>query len=149
MNLSPYLMDMKTDSSIGEKSKIDITIHVNSETASSLNFEKDGLNDILILHTKNGKDHFISVSGQWLVSAFGNDLKVLCKTTRDVRGLSVENCIELRDAKKEVKQDHAREPSGQVDVVEAKKKLSVPKESWRLVDFIYRYGTDVVSFLLP
>ncbi len=132
----------------GEKTKINIKIHVNFENAAKLNFQQDDLNDILILHTKNGKDHFISINAEWQVSSFGNDLDVLCRLRRPARSLSSKDCSVLKGAIFKMLQENS-DPGTSVmlpemhELIDMKKKLSVPKEIWRLVDFIYRYGMDV------
>ena len=163
----------------GEKMTVYLTIHVHDPpTAASLNVGFSSREDNLILHTENGRDHFISVSATWIPSAFGGDLAVLCRLVRPVReysvevlktlwrehhGVAVAPSASLRDANEGTvaatsdvnprgvegvrEQDELKlmdaSPSGLISSME--KNLSVPKELWRLVDFIYRYGMDVVS----
>lgn len=132
--------DPCTHTLTGEKLRIDITIHVTPIAAVALNFNSDALNDILILHTKNGKDHFVSVAGEWQASCFANDVTVLSQLALPVRYVTPEECG------KRLAGDMVTQASGPTaaDDYEKGAKFSVPKEIWRCVDFIYRYGMDVV-----
>jgi hypothetical protein len=56
----------------GEVANVDITAHVRRiEHVRLLNLKKVKLEEILVLHVDNGRDHFISVSGHWLPTCFG------------------------------------------------------------------------------
>jgi phosphatidylinositol-bisphosphatase len=91
---------------------------VDNSTVTDLNSGEDKIEDIIILHLEHGKDYFISLSGRYVPTCFGTNLETLTKLGGPVR------------AKKNV------EESGQ---------LSVPKELWRMVDFIYSQGLKTVS----
>lgn len=105
----------------GEKAEIRMTVHVDSSTAPALNLDKDNLEDILVLHLQNGRDHFITVSGIWMKSCFGNTIENLVTMHQPIR---------LLQEKKDIEQP--------------KEKLRLPKELWRLVDYIYKYGIKEV-----
>ncbi|KAJ3089007.1 Type II inositol 1,4,5-trisphosphate 5-phosphatase [Quaeritorhiza haematococci] len=146
----------------GDKQKINITILVDHSTAPALNLGKESLDDILILHVENSKDHFITACGNYLPSSFGNDLDVLSFLRRPVRSYQFDD---LRAVVRKVVEEETRRkggstgasafPSKLVGLVSPGKagedekagkeeeRLSVPKEMWRLIDFIYRYGMDV------
>ncbi|OQE31390.1 hypothetical protein PENSTE_c001G01990 [Penicillium steckii] len=56
----------------GEVANVDVTIHVRCiEHVRLLNLKKVKLEDILVLHVDHGRDHFISVCGNWLPTCFG------------------------------------------------------------------------------
>jgi hypothetical protein len=173
----------------GEKLRINVSIQVaDSFTASTLNFGVDKLEDCMILHTENGKDHFVSVSGEWVLTSFGNDLGVLCKLLKPVREYDVSKLKEILVSTKvdsgspsstspiaSMLESNLRikseSPSPSPVIVtsessppvpdpkpihspnkgiQAKREeaLTIPKEIWRLVDLIYKYGMDVVSLNL-
>ncbi|KAF9969027.1 hypothetical protein BGZ73_008817, partial [Actinomortierella ambigua] len=69
----------------GQKTSIHITVMVDNETAPMLNRGRDQLDDILILHMEYGKDYFISVSGNYVRTCFGNSLEWLARLDRPVR----------------------------------------------------------------
>lgn len=109
----------------GEKAELKFTVWVDHSTAPMLNEGKDTIDDILILHLKNGRDHFISISGKYLHSCFGNSLSRLVKMHKSVRELqSLQACGE--------------EPSSNDD--DDARDLKLPKELWKLVDYIYKNG---------
>jgi phosphatidylinositol-bisphosphatase len=97
----------------GEKAEIKFTLCVDSRTAADLTFDKDTIDDILILHLKNGRDHFISMSGSYIRSCFGNSLENLVISATPVRS----------DSKHTIESPH-----------------KVPHELWRMVDYIYARG---------
>ncbi len=107
----------------GEKLKINLTALVDDSCVTGLNTGDDKIEDILILHIENGKDHFISVSGNYIVTCFGVPLDTLVRLSAPVRSLG--NVIEVDS--------------------DAPASLSVPKELWRLLDFIYKNGLTKVN----
>ncbi|KAJ3017593.1 hypothetical protein HKX48_003458 [Thoreauomyces humboldtii] len=154
----------------GDTLKVNVTILVDSQTAPSLNAMSDTLDDILILHTENGKDHFLSVSGTWLPSCFGTKLEALCKFIRPVRewttaerktlfvspvvvGDSTSSGAVAADeaALAERTAAAAQDEEGlspDPPVPDAENRFSLPFQLWRMVDFLFRYGMDVVSELV-
>ncbi|KAJ3161478.1 hypothetical protein HDU86_007260 [Geranomyces michiganensis] len=142
----------------GDQLKINITILVDNATVSALNSTADTLDDILILHTENGKDHFLSVSGNWLPSCFGTKLEALCKFTRPVREwtlserktmfLSPVAIGEAGPSEDGTFAERAAPPdedglSPDPPSLDADNRFSIPYQLWRLVDFLFRYGMDV------
>eukprot|EP00761_Pharyngomonas_kirbyi_P006150 gb/GECH01006156.1/.p1 GENE.gb/GECH01006156.1/~~gb/GECH01006156.1/.p1 ORF type:complete len:1033 (+),score=299.96 gb/GECH01006156.1/:1-3099(+) len=103
----------------GETVDIKLTVWVDNTTAPYFNSGTETLEDILILHLVRGRDHFISLTGNFLKSSFGNSLDNLIKMHEPVRYCDEEQI-----------QDDARPH------------LKLPKEVWRLVDYIYRHGME-------
>ncbi|KAJ1971283.1 hypothetical protein H4R35_005354 [Dimargaris xerosporica] len=105
----------------GAQMPIYFTIVVNQANASMLNISQEELRDILILHLQDGKDYFISVQGNYLPTCFGTRLDVLARLPKPIRQMSLEEIQALGD----------------------ESQYSIPRELWRLVDFIYRHGLEV------
>jgi len=92
-----------------------LTAHVTSETAQALNTGEDTLEDILIFRLENGRDYFVTITGEYMKSCFGSTIEYLVKTPMPVRYATPDS-------------------SGKV--------LTLPKELWRIVDFIFHRGMD-------
>jgi len=101
----------------GEKFKIRLCILINNTWAPDFNLGRDKLEDILILHLEKGKDYFVSIWGQYVQSCFGSTLEHL---------VSLPNPA-------------AASPPGPSKSTE---RLSIPKELWRIVDYIYKKGIE-------
>ena len=56
---------------LGTQAKLKFTIEVTGKEAFLFNEELDSVQDILVLHVENGRDHFISVEGTFRKSIFG------------------------------------------------------------------------------
>ncbi|PRP81515.1 inositol 5-phosphatase 4 [Planoprotostelium fungivorum] len=102
---------------------ITLTILVQKMTALELNLGKQNLSDILILSLENGNSFYLTIKGEWLPSCFGSLLTHLIRYPEPVRTSQPlppdsENC------------------------------LSIPKELWRIVDFLYRRGTDMENLFV-
>lgn len=108
----------------GEKVSVALTIVVAESQAPKFNLAEERIEDILILHLLRGKDHFLSISGQFLPSAFGNRLDQLIRLTTPAR---------------------IRQP---LPESEKSKWLRIPKEVWRLVDWLFRFALDVEDLFL-
>ncbi|KAJ3286688.1 hypothetical protein HK104_008910 [Borealophlyctis nickersoniae] len=138
----------------GDKLNINITILVDASTSPALNFGMGTLDDILIFHIENGKDHFVSVSGKWLPSCFGNDLGVLCRMVKPVREVGVDGTKKILEGLRGKGDGNKKEElaEGGLDplppVADEEMRLSIPKEVWRLVDFVYKFGMDVDNLFL-
>ena len=90
---------------------------------------KDAVDDVLILHLENGKDYFVSVSGTYTPTCFGMALEVLNKLEQPV--------LQSREQLRLIQQGGDVPPT-----------LSVPKELWRMVDFLFRFGLSLVRSLI-
>lgn len=108
----------------GEKVSVALTVVIAESQAPKFNLAEERLEDILIVHLLRGKDHFLSISGQFLPSAFGNRLDQLIRLTTPAR---------------------LRQP---LTEVEKSKWLRIPKEVWRLVDWLFRNALDVEDLFL-
>ncbi|KAI9102450.1 Endonuclease/exonuclease/phosphatase [Phlyctochytrium arcticum] len=150
----------------GDQLKVNVTILVDETTAPALNFQQDSLDDILILHTENGKDHFLSVMGVWLPSTFGNSLGALCTLSKPIRQWTPEERSSIdkppakasdnpqKDASSTAVTDkppsdgsgNTLEPEGlssEPPTPDGKNRVPIPIQLWRLTDFIFRFGMDV------
>ncbi|KAI8923326.1 hypothetical protein BC831DRAFT_501480 [Entophlyctis helioformis] len=148
----------------GEKLPINVTILVDRTTAPGLNSGKEYLEDILILHTENGKDHFLSVSAKWQPSSFGMPLNVLCRVVLPIRSYSLDDLRAIYESCGEATGEAAKTGGAgsngeSLDGQEiegptphppmpVENQLSLPKELWRLIDFIYKFGMDVDNLFL-
>ncbi|GJQ87262.1 hypothetical protein Trydic_g8772 [Trypoxylus dichotomus] len=101
--------------SIEPGEKCDIRFEVNLEQ------HLGKFDDILVLHLENGKDIFISVSGDCQRSCFTTSISVLCRCSLPILLMSPE----------------------QLRLAESQQSLvlySVPRELWLMVDYLYRNG---------
>ncbi|EGC34737.1 inositol 5-phosphatase 4 [Dictyostelium purpureum] len=97
-----------------EKVTIDLTIYVDNLTSQAFNVNGESMDDILILHLENGKDYFISISGNFQRTCFGNTLENLVRYPHPIRN--------------------------NIPIPQEQKKLSIPKELWKIIDYIYNNG---------
>ncbi|KAF9351436.1 hypothetical protein BGX26_010562 [Mortierella sp. AD094] len=193
----------------GESAKIHLTVMVDNESAPLLNTGKEKMDDILILHLEHGKDYFISVSGSYIRTCFGNSLEWLSRLDRPIRLWNPEDSDDeeeddaatlydrfsalgtkssmgsIRDNANSGREAAAGDISKQVrnvksvdslpdrDLVDRKmssaslakaniatekpapakkqkavRQLSLPKDLWRIVDFIYKHGFSVDNLFL-
>jgi hypothetical protein len=191
------LFNNRQMSTLGESAKIYLTVMVNNESAPLLNTGRETMEDILILHLEHGKDYFISVSGSYIRTCFGNSLEWLSRLDRPIRlwdpaededddeemydnynALGNKSSMSsIRDSSVATQGVSSTDASRQVKNVKsldglsetgsvttgltkirittekkspakkspAVRQLSLPKDLWRIVDFIYKYGFSVVS----
>ncbi|XP_077142628.1 inositol polyphosphate 5-phosphatase OCRL isoform X2 [Ranitomeya variabilis] len=112
-----------------ESVEISLDIYVSKDSVTLLNSGQDLIEDILVLHLDRGKDYFLTISGSYLVSAFGTSLEALCRMKRPIREIPVTNLIDLEKA--------VLQMSEEVDGT-AERPLKIPKEMWLLVDHLYK-----------
>ncbi|KAF9397951.1 hypothetical protein BGX21_008329 [Mortierella sp. AD011] len=189
----------------GESAKIHLTVMVDNESAPLLNTGKEKMDDILILHLEHGKDYFISVSGSYIRTCFGNSLEWLSRLDRPIRLWNPDDSdddeeeddaatlydrfgalgtkssmssirdnadggreIAVEDISKQVRNVKSvdslpdRDPVGRkmssmslatgkpapIKKQKATRQLSLPKDLWRIVDFIYKHGFSVDNLFL-
>ena len=101
----------------GESISIQLCVTVTAESSADLTNGRDTLEDILIFRLENGRDYFVTVSGEYLKSCFGNPIDFLISCPGPVRFYN---------------------PTEPVPT----KVLGIPKELWRIVDCIYRTSLD-------
>lgn len=108
----------------GQTIEIAFIINVDRATAPELNSGQDKLDDILVLHLENGKDYFILISGNYMKSSFGCSLNQLVRYPHPVRDSPA-----LPETEKFVK-------------------LKIPKELWRIVDYLYKNALEEEDLFL-
>lgn len=99
-----------------ESIEISFTVHIDRKTAHVLNTGQDTFEDIVIFRVENGPAFFITIAGDYLKSCFGATVEYLCNMPYPVRSSQVPK--------------------------DSSKVLSVSKEMWRMVDYIFRNGMD-------
>ncbi|CAG8439804.1 7372_t:CDS:10 [Ambispora gerdemannii] len=104
----------------GEGETIKLTVAVDNVSAPALN-AGEKIEDILIIHLENGKDFFISIHGKYVPTCFANNLERLVRLPKPIKLAHDENLSLL--------------PIGH--------QISVPKEIWRILNFISQYGKNV------
>lgn len=109
---------------VGESVSVQLMVRVDRRTAADLNTDPR-LDDIVILHLDRGKDKFVSVVGTFRPTCF-------CRTIDALLGMHACTAAAAGAAASAAAQTHA--PPQQA--------LFVPKELWRLVDYIAAYGVD-------
>ncbi|KAM9326892.1 inositol polyphosphate 5-phosphatase OCRL [Gastrophryne carolinensis] len=121
-----------------ESVEISLEVYVSKDSVTLLNTSQDTIEDILVLHLDRGKDYFLTITGSYLVSAFGTSLEALCRMRRPIREIPVTNLIDLgedafSEKEKAVMQMLPEDVDGATD-----KPLTIPKEIWLLVDHLYK-----------
>ncbi|KLO08776.1 DNase I-like protein [Schizopora paradoxa] len=79
--VSPKLGIILPNSSI----TLTLTIEIDDYLAQTFNLGMEHLQETLILHTEQGKDHFIILSGQYQPTCFANDIPTLCRLPGPIR----------------------------------------------------------------
>ncbi|KAI9207174.1 Endonuclease/exonuclease/phosphatase [Polychytrium aggregatum] len=121
----------------GNQIKVNITVIVNKKIAEELNFGKDSLDDILILHTVNGKDTFLNVTGTWHASCFGSDLRLLSRIeSRPIRELNSQDCKILMSK---------IDSEGEIEQIEASadEAVALPLVFTRMIGFLSEHALGV------
>ncbi|CAG8454959.1 3089_t:CDS:10 [Ambispora leptoticha] len=103
-----------------ESETIKLTVAVDNISAPALN-AGEKIEDILILHLENGKDFFISIHGKYVPTCFANNLERLVRLPKPIKVMHDEN----------------------LSLLPIEHQISVPKEIWRILDFIGQHGLNV------
>jgi len=103
----------------GESLTIAATAFVDNLAASRLNLALPGLDCTLILHTALGKDHFISVTGEYQYTCFANKLSRLVRLPGSVRAMKSPN-----------------------DGVTERQSVNAPREFMKLINWLMTHVTD-------
>lgn len=98
-----------------ESAEIAVSCLITKEHSFAFQIGLESLEEIIILKLENGRDYFITIRGMYAKSCFGTNLHYLVNTPEPVRTSQLS-------------------PPSQV--------LSVPKEIWQMIDFIYKNGMD-------
>ena len=65
------------------------------EVAGDVMKDQNKLEDILVLHLEGGKDFFISVSGNYILSSFGQSLERLVQLHVPIREVATEKLVDV------------------------------------------------------
>lgn len=141
---------------------------MNKSTATHLNSGEDQLEDVLVLHLDQGKDYFLSVTGNYLPSCFGTPIHALIHMRQPIQDMLPET---IRKLVRSSCHDTALLPcdtpicartkaliahvavfiqtlmplwSGE-DSFWDEKPLDLPKELWMMVDHLYRNACQKVG----
>ncbi|ETW77518.1 hypothetical protein HETIRDRAFT_105366 [Heterobasidion irregulare TC 32-1] len=111
-----------------EQIEITFTVHVTRTTAFQLNIRAEHLQSISILHTLLGKDHFVSLHGQYEPTCFATALSMLTRLPGPIRTLQ-----------------------SPADLLPASQVLSAPREIMRLVNWLMSHDIETINevFLVP
>ncbi|KAJ5073472.1 type 2 inositol 1,4,5-trisphosphate 5-phosphatase [Anaeramoeba ignava] len=121
----PWLKIDKTKGLLlpGQKITINLSIFVDVHTSHFFS-RQNYIEDIIILHLEGGKDHFISIRANYLQSCFGSNLETLVTYSTTLRTGTTNNTTSTKAG------------------------LLVPKELWRMFDFIYQHGLDIPNIFI-
>ncbi|XP_029712812.1 inositol polyphosphate 5-phosphatase OCRL [Aedes albopictus] len=121
----------------GDSRSIRIDIFIDAKAASKmlrkLKDAKAGVKiplDILVLHVENGRDIFITIFGEYKSSCFGVSLDTLMKLNKPIFEYEINELIALEREEK------------LVDLTNDGNQLDVPREIWRLIDYLWNEGMD-------
>ncbi|CAG5125874.1 unnamed protein product [Candidula unifasciata] len=117
----------------GSCCEVTVEVYVDKATVAKLNSGEEKLEDILVLHLAGGKDSFITVSGNFLSSTFGSSIEALVQMHGPIREVPVADLLEIEQPGSLNRLDIAQD-GGRL--------YMVPKEIWKLVDFLHRNGLD-------
>ena len=68
---------------------------ISPELAGDLMVYQSKLEDILVLHLEGGKDFFISVSGNYILSSFGQSLERLVQLHVPIREVPTDKLVDI------------------------------------------------------
>ncbi|BFZ24676.1 hypothetical protein BsWGS_27714 [Bradybaena similaris] len=113
--------------------EVTVEVYVDKATVAKLNSGEEKMEDILVLHLTGGKDSFITVNGNFLSSTFGSSIEALVQMHGPIREVPVANLLEIEQPGSLSRLDIAQD-GGRL--------YMVPKEIWKLVDFLHRNALD-------
>jgi len=128
-----------------ESKEIIITLHVTRSESQSLIIDQDKLEDILIFRLIDGRDYFVSVTGDYLKSCMGASLQYLVTIpTTPIRFASQSTITSSSSSSSSLSLSWSQQQQrqGSQSGKGSNKRLSMPKELWRIVDFIFKRGMD-------
>jgi phosphatidylinositol-bisphosphatase len=112
----------------GETADINLKISIDNVTANALNTGREVLEDIVILRLENGRDYYVTITGQYSRSCYGMSVDELVMYTEPIRNVPLDP---IKRA------EYLESNSTSASTAAA---LCVPKELWRIVDAIYQKG---------
>jgi len=137
---------------------IDFEISVTSEVVRDIHGKR--LEEMVLLRIENSSPDnvvpmkFVVVTAKYLTSCFGNKIENLVKYRKPIRYIEDINDDEskLDDKNQRMKQTDNGVGGSMVDADEyttsIESTLSIPKELWRLMDHLYKYGMDCESIFI-
>nr|XP_016939364.1 type II inositol 1,4,5-trisphosphate 5-phosphatase [Drosophila suzukii] len=127
----PWLhVDPRQDSLLIDSARsIRLKMHANVRTIAGLlrKIRASDNFDILILHVENGRDIFITVTGDYQPSCFGLSMETMCRTDRPL-------CEYSQDQIKQLMNNESPEY-----------RVTMPREFFLLIDYLYRQGDKQVG----
>ncbi|CAL8092610.1 unnamed protein product [Calicophoron daubneyi] len=140
LTVSPDTMMVRKDASV----EINVEIFVKPEIVSTLNSGASSLSAIIVLRLQGGKDYFITVSGQFVPTSFGLPLTLL---------LSLDSTpvawLPADELKEKIKNSHAgewKEAEPSVVAKTTEHSFNIPKEIFRIVDYISQHMDETELF---
>ncbi|KAH8259069.1 hypothetical protein KR038_005793 [Drosophila bunnanda] len=122
----PWLhVDPRQDSLLIDSARsIRLRMHVSVRTIAGLlrKIRHSDNFDILILHVENGRDIFITVTGDYQPSCFGLSMETMCRTDRPLGEYTQEQIKEL------------------INDDSPEYRVTMPREFFLLIDFLYKQG---------
>jgi len=101
---------------VGSKKTITLTAHIKRDSVEEVT--KQGMEDFLIFRLARGGDAFITIFGNYCPSCFGQTIEKLVKIRQPISRVNLN------------------------DIPTPETALSLPKEVWRMIDYIYKFGLD-------
>ena len=80
---------------VDEEVALELSVLIDGDFASMLNTQSPKLEDILILHLDGGKDFFVSIIGNYLISCFGSSLETLIHLHTYIREVPTAQLLDL------------------------------------------------------
>ncbi|XP_048240023.1 inositol polyphosphate 5-phosphatase OCRL-like isoform X1 [Haliotis rufescens] len=120
----------------GDSSDVCLEVFIDKEIVRDLNF-RVSLDDILVLRLNSGRDIFIPIHGTYVPSSFGTSIETLVYVHGPIRDVTVEELIQVGGA----------EFLSSTDPYNSRKYIC-PKEIFRLVNHLYKYGGKKESMFL-
>ncbi len=92
-----------------------------------MNIAEETIDDIVIFHVDHGQDLFVSLTGDWKPSCFGESFSRIILLPNPIRGYTTK---ELKDI-----------GSNDKDLDD---KPTIPKELWKIIDFLKEIPPELV-----
>ena len=133
------------------KDTVLVTIVITVDTQHTADFNRGNLDfaGVLLFRVTHGKDIYVSTSGKWDLSCFGESPDLLCRLTKPIKNYKITEFLELVS-----KIDNTKVPAIKDCHIETSNiplpelEISpISKEVWQLVNFIYKYGLVLDNIL--
>ena len=140
----PWIQVIPSKSSVAPKGTALITVIITVDAQYSFDFNRGNLDfaGVLLFRVTFGKDIYISTTGKWELSCFGENAEVLCRLSKPIKLYSRSELVDLiskiEKAPVPILEDLQFESSK--PLIAKNNVFPIPKEVWQLVSFIYKYG---------